>query len=366
MSEAADRRWLARALALAVRGHGRTAPNPLVGAVVVRDGVVVGEGWHVEHGAAHAEVMALRAAGEAARGATAYVTLEPCAHHGKTPPCTGALLAAGIARVVYGARDPNPVARGGAAVLREAGVAVDGPLDEGAVHDLDPAFFHRFASDRPFVTLKLAQSLDGATAPADGAQRWLTGDAARAEVHRQRAGHDAILVGLGTVLADDPLLTVRDVVPPPRRAPVRLVADRGARLPLASRLVATAREVPVAILTTGAPATADRQAALAAAGVRAIARDDLAAQLRALRGEGVASVYCEGGATLASALLAAGLVDRLVIFTAPVRLGVAARRPALAAGADPAGGRPPRLVALARFGDDTMATYDLTRVHRAG
>lgn len=366
MSEAADRRWLAHARALALRGHGRTAPNPMVGAVVVRDGVVVGEGWHAEYGAPHAEPMALRAAGEAARGATAYVTLEPCAHHGKTPPCTGALLAAGVTRVVFGARDPNPLARGGAEVLRAAGLAVDGPLDEEAVRDLDPVFFHAFASDRPFLTLKLAQSLDGAVAPADGGQRWLTGPAARAEVHRQRAGHDAILVGLGTVLADDPLLTVRDVVPPPRRPPRRLVADRGARLPLGSRLVRTAAEVPVAILAPTDPASAARRDALAAAGVATVAGDDLATQLRALRGEGVQSVYCEGGARLASALLGAGLVDRLVIFTAPVRLGVSARRPALATDADPPGAPGPRLIALARLGDDTMATYDLTRVHRAG
>jgi diaminohydroxyphosphoribosylaminopyrimidine deaminase/5-amino-6-(5-phosphoribosylamino)uracil reductase len=362
-----DRRWLGRALALAARGRGRTAPNPMVGAVVVRDGVVVGEGWHAEYGAPHAEVMALRAAGDAARGATAVVTLEPCSHHGKTPPCTDALLAAGVARVVYGAADPNPVARGGAEVLRAAGVEVRGPIDAQAVHDLDPAFFHRFASDRPYVTLKLALSLDGAMAPADRTPRWLTGPLARRAVHRQRAAHDAIMVGIGTVLADDPLLTVRGVSPAPRRAPVRVVVDRDVRLPLGSKLVATLAEAPVTVLAADRPESAARRAALAAAGVTVLTAPTLPAQLRALAAAGIGSVYCEGGATLAGALLAGGHVDRLVIFTAPVRLGADALRPPLAAGADPDGAERHRLVHLRRFGDDLMAIHDLTsRVHRAG
>jgi diaminohydroxyphosphoribosylaminopyrimidine deaminase/5-amino-6-(5-phosphoribosylamino)uracil reductase len=368
VSDRDDRRALRRALALAARGRGRTAPNPLVGAVVVRDGRIVGEGWHAEYGAPHAEVMALRAAGDAARGATVVVTLEPCAHHGKTPPCTDALRAAGVARVVYGAADPNPVARGGAAVLREAGIEVVGPLDPQAVHDLDPAFFHAFASDRPFVTLKLALSLDGAIAPADRTPRWLTGAAARREVHRQRAAHDAVLVGIGTVLADDPLLTVRGTTPPPRRPPARVVLDRRARLPLASRLVRGVDAAPVCVLAVDAPGdAADRRAALAAAGVQVLVAPDLPAQLRALRGAGIGAVYCEGGAAVAEALLAAGAVDRLVIFRSPERLGADALRPRLAAGADPAAPVRPRLVHLRRFGDDTMAIYDLTsRVHRAG
>lgn len=367
MTDRDDRRWLARALVLAARGRGRTAPNPLVGAVVVRDGTIVGEGWHREYGAPHAEVMALHAAGDAARGATVIVTLEPCSHHGKTPPCTDALLAAGVTRVVFGAADPNPVARGGGDVLRAAGVEVRGPIDPRSVHDLDPAFFHRFSSDRPYVALKLALSLDGAMAPGDRSRRWLTGAAARREVHRQRAAHDAIMVGIGTVLADDPLLTVRGVTPTPRRPPVRIVVDRDARLPLDSRLVKTLAEAPVTVLTTDAPAASARRAALAAAGVTVLTAPTLVGQLQALARAGIGSVYCEGGATLAGALLAAEQVDRLIIFTAPVRLGADALRPPLAAGTDPDGSDRPRLVHHRRFGDDLMAIYDLaSRVHRAG
>src|SRR6476661_5968049 len=204
-----DGAFMRRALALAARGWGRTAPNPMVGAVVVRDGVVVGEGWHAEYGGPHGEVEALRAAGDRARGATIYVTLEPCNHHGKTPPCTDALLAAGVRRVVVACDDPSPVARGGAQRLHEAGVEVTLGVEEQAARELNAPFFHALASDRPFVRLKLALSLDGAIADHSRQPGWLTGELARREVHRMRAGSDAIAVGIGTVLADDPELTVR-------------------------------------------------------------------------------------------------------------------------------------------------------------
>ncbi|MGH7632905.1 MAG: bifunctional diaminohydroxyphosphoribosylaminopyrimidine deaminase/5-amino-6-(5-phosphoribosylamino)uracil reductase RibD, partial [Gemmatimonadaceae bacterium] len=210
-----------RALALARRGWGQTAPNPLVGAVIVRDGRTVGEGYHARYGAPHAEIMALRAAGEGARGATMFVTLEPCAHHGHTPPCADALLAAGIVRVVVAARDPNPVAAGGVERLQAAGVTVDVGLEGAVAQEMNAAFLHAFSAIRPWVTLKLAVSLDGAIADAAGRSRWITGERARRVVHRLRAQSDAIAVGIGTVLADDPALTVRDA-PAPRVAPLRV------------------------------------------------------------------------------------------------------------------------------------------------
>lgn len=311
-----------RALALAERGWGRVSPNPLVGAVVVQGEEIVGEGWHPEYGRPHAEPEALRQAGDRARGATVYVTLEPCSHFGKTPPCSEALLEAGIARLIFAAPDPNPVAGGGAARLAAAGVEVLGGVEEQAARDLNGAFFHRFNPDgkrRPWVELKLALSLDARVADAGGRSFWITGEEARTEVHRLRAAHDAIAVGIGTVLADDPLLTVRGAVEP-RVAPVRVVFDGDLRLPLASRLAATARELPVWVVArSGAPAEA--RAALERAGVRVLFADDVEQALAALRSEGLLSVFCEGGARLASALIDAGAVDRLSLFYAPLLLG---------------------------------------------
>ncbi|HYR07316.1 MAG TPA: bifunctional diaminohydroxyphosphoribosylaminopyrimidine deaminase/5-amino-6-(5-phosphoribosylamino)uracil reductase RibD, partial [Longimicrobium sp.] len=217
--------YMRRAIALAANGWGRVAPNPMVGCVIVRDGEVVGEGWHTEYGQPHAEVEALRAAGDRARGATAYVSLEPCSHWGKTPPCTDALIAAGVRRVVFGAFDPNPKAQGGAEVLRAAEIEVAGGVEEPAVHDQNAVFFHAHSpagQERPFVALKLAMSLDARIADRDGRSVWITGEASRAEVHRLRAGYDGIAVGIGTALADDPLLTVRGAVEP-RVPPVRIV-----------------------------------------------------------------------------------------------------------------------------------------------
>jgi diaminohydroxyphosphoribosylaminopyrimidine deaminase/5-amino-6-(5-phosphoribosylamino)uracil reductase len=358
-----DRRFMRRALALALHGRGSTAPNPMVGAVVVREGVVVGEGFTQPPGGQHAEAQALSAAGYAARGATLYATLEPCANQGRTPPCADAIIAAGVSRVVYAARDPNPAMRGGAEKLQAAGIDVRGGVDEQQALDQNPAFFHQFVSERPFVTLKLALSLDGAIADGRRVAGWLTGPAARREVHRQRGDHDAVAVGIGTVLADDPQLTVRGVRAP-RVAPQRVVFDRTGRLPVSSALARTAAEVPVMIL--GESISEERQSVLSATGIRVIQAAGLSAQLCAVRATGVTSLYCEGGATLADALLAEGLVDRLVIFTAPVRLGADAVRP-LQAG-------PPvpveqatrhRLVSHRRMGDDLMAIYDLSAsVHR--
>jgi diaminohydroxyphosphoribosylaminopyrimidine deaminase/5-amino-6-(5-phosphoribosylamino)uracil reductase len=350
-----DGAWMRRALALAERGWGQTAPNPMVGAVVVRDGVVVGEGWHTAFGAPHAEVEALRAAGDRARGATVYVTLEPCDHHGKTPPCADALIAAGVRRVVAATEDPSPAARGGAERLRDAGIEVDVGVEGDAARELNAPFFHALASDRPFVRLKLAMSLDGAIADGTRRPRWLTGEAARREVHRLRAVSDAIAVGIGTVLADDPALTVRDA-PAPRVPPVRVVFDGSARLPDDSRLARSAREVPV-IVVCRAP-EAGRAAVLERLGVTLLRAATLREALVALRAHGIRSLLVEGGAAVAGSLVREALVDRLVIFRAPLVLG---------AGAIGAfGGMPPvraqdaprwRLLEARRLEDDELTIY---------
>ena len=317
-----DRAFMRRALVLARRGWGRTAPNPMVGAVVVRDGEIVGEGWHAEYGGPHAEVIALDAAGERARGSTMYVTLEPCAHAGKTPPCTDALLRAGVGRVVCAVRDPNPVAAGGAQRLEAAGIEVAFGIEETDARELNAPFFHALTSTRPFVTLKLATSIDGAIADATGKSRWLTGEAARRHVHRLRAGHDAIAVGGGTAIADDPSLTVR-AGRRPRVPPARVVFDRRARLPLDSSLVRTARDVRT-IIVVGDRSSREAHA-LAEAGVRVIESNALDEAFRALRSLEIRSLLVEGGAELAGALLAEALVDRMIIFQAPVVLGAGAR-----------------------------------------
>jgi diaminohydroxyphosphoribosylaminopyrimidine deaminase/5-amino-6-(5-phosphoribosylamino)uracil reductase len=313
-----DLAHMRRALDLARRGWGQTAPNPMVGAVVARGGMVVGEGWHERWGAAHAEVSALRAAGERARGATLYVTLEPCDHHGKTPPCTGAVLAAGITRVVAAIADPSPAAAGGAARLRAAGLAVDVGLLEREAWELNAPFFHALHALRPWVTLKLALSIDGAITDRERSSGWVTGPDARAEVHRLRAGHDAVAVGIGTALADDPILTVRDAAPP-RVPPVRVVFDRRTRLPTDGRLARDARAIPVVVVADRGEAV--RAAALRGLGVEVIESDGLTNALEALRDRGIRSMLVEGGAALAGALLEHRLVDRLVIFRAPVVLG---------------------------------------------
>ncbi|MDB4886558.1 MAG: riboflavin biosynthesis protein RibD [Gemmatimonadetes bacterium] len=350
-----DGAHMRRALALAMRGWGQTAPNPMVGAVVVRDGVVVGEGWHTRLGAAHAEVEALREAGARARGATMYVTLEPCNHHGRTGPCSEAILGAGVARVVAAIADPNPVAEGGAARLRAAGVEVDFGTEAEAARELNAPFLHAVTSDRPFVQLKLALSLDGAIADYTRRQGWLTGEAARAEVHRMRAGADAVAVGIGTALADDPSLTVREGTPP-RVAPARVVFDTSARLPLTSRLVQSAREVPV-LVVCWAPDPA-HAAALEHAGVELLHAATLPQALRALKGRGVGSLLVEGGAGLAGSLLREALVDRLVIFRAPLLLGAGALPAFGALPAATAGSAPRwRVVRADWFGDDEMTVY---------
>jgi diaminohydroxyphosphoribosylaminopyrimidine deaminase / 5-amino-6-(5-phosphoribosylamino)uracil reductase len=345
-----------RALELAERGWGQTAPNPMVGAVVVRDGRIVGEGWHARFGGEHAEVAALRDAGETARGATVYVSLEPCAHFGKTPPCTDALIAAGVRRVVGAIGDPSPSA-GGFDALRAAGIEVQlGPETEAA-REINQPFFHALTSDRPWVTLKLALSIDGSIADASRAVGWLTGPAARREVHRLRANTDAIAVGLGTVRADNPELTVRDQSMP-RVAPARVVLTRRGLLPTTSRLALTATEIRTIVIGESPDLTHARR--LMELGVEVMTAATPEEALRGLRSRGIRSILVEGGASITSVLLEASLVDRLVIFQAPVVLGAGSLNafervpPVQAAGA-------PRLRILRRqeFDDDLMTVYAL-------
>jgi diaminohydroxyphosphoribosylaminopyrimidine deaminase/5-amino-6-(5-phosphoribosylamino)uracil reductase len=350
-----DASYMRRALELARKGWGQTAPNPMVGAVVVRDGVIVGEGYHTKFGADHAEVEALRAAGEQAEGATVYVTLEPCAHVGKTPPCTTALVAARVARVVVAARDPNRDASGGIELLREAGIAVTLGVAESEARELNAPFFHSFAEKRPWITLKLAVSLDGALADATGRSRWITSDESRRVVHEMRAGSDAIGVGIGTVLADDPSLTVRDA-PAPRIAPARVVFDRAARLPAHSVLARTARDVPTIVVAESPPAA--RVTALHGLGVRVLDATSLRVALEALGDSGVRSLLVEGGARLAGALIGAGMVDRLVIFQGSAIFGAGALG-AFAFVPPTDVGRAPRWRTLERreIGTDTMTVF---------
>lgn len=324
-----DAGHMRRAVELAARGWGRTPPNPLVGAVVVREGRAVAEGFHAEFGGPHAEVVALREAGDAARGATLYVSLEPCHHEGKTPRCTDAILRAGIARVVYACPDPDPAAGGGAASLRAAGVEVRGGVEAESARRLNAPFFWRHAgheSGAPFVALKLALSLDGRLAGRPGARTSLTGPEARREVHRLRAGYDAVLVGRRTVEVDDPRLTARGDLRP-RRPPVRLVLDSELRLDPGSRLARTTAEAPVwaVAATDAAPARASR---LEGVGVRVLRAPrhpgeglELGGLSRRLREEGIASVLVEGGARVASSFLRSGLVRRCYLFYAPLVLG---------------------------------------------
>ncbi|MBE2278343.1 MAG: bifunctional diaminohydroxyphosphoribosylaminopyrimidine deaminase/5-amino-6-(5-phosphoribosylamino)uracil reductase RibD [Rhodobacteraceae bacterium] len=321
---------MAHALRLAARGNGACWPNPAVGCVIVKAGVILGRGTTAPGGRPHAERIALAQAGGAARGATAYVTLEPCAHHGRTPPCAEALVEAGIARVVTALTDPDPrVAGRGHAILRRAGIDVtEGVLAPEAAR-VTAGFLKRVTQGLPFLTLKLAASLDGRIATATGESRWITGPAARRHVHALRMAHDAVMVGSGTATADDPDLTVRDLGAP--RQPVRILLDSRLSHRPDSRLGRTAHEVPVWILHTAAAADTARQA-WQARGARLIpcpataqGRINLSAGLRALAGEGLTRILCEGGGTLAAALLSGGLADELALYTAGLALGAEGR-----------------------------------------
>ena len=356
MTATQDTIWMAQALRLAERGLYTASPNPRVGCVLVHNGGVVGEGWHERAGEPHAEVLALRAAGEAARGASAYVTLEPCSHDGRTPPCVNALIAAGIARVVAAVQDPNPqVAGQGIAKLRAAGIEVECGLMEAAARELNIGFFSRMTRGTPWLRSKIAMSLDGRTALANGTSKWITGEDARRDVQHWRARSCAVLTGIGTVLADDAQLNVREsalLFPPltaegslrsngeppgvPHagtrggreglRQPLRVVVDSQLRLPLTARVLLGGN---VAVYT--ATQDAEKIAALEKTGARVIVlpdangRVDLNAVLRDLAARGCNEVLVEAGSALNGALLQAGLVDELLLYLAPQLLGDAAR-----------------------------------------
>jgi diaminohydroxyphosphoribosylaminopyrimidine deaminase/5-amino-6-(5-phosphoribosylamino)uracil reductase len=322
-----DARHMRRALELAARGLYSTDPNPRVGCVLVRDGRVVGEGWHQRAGEAHAEVLALRAAGDAAWGATAYVTLEPCAHTGRTPPCVEALIAARIGRVVYAIGDPNPLVNGaGVAALRSAGIETAGEVLAAEARALNPGFFKRMRTGLPWVRVKLGASLDGRTALANGASRWITGPVARQDAQRFRARSSVVLSGSGTVLADDPALNVR--IEGATRQPLRAVLDSALRVPPQSRMFE--REGPALVFTASTDAA--RRAELERRGVRVetVARAaqgglELESVLRRLAELEANEIWVEAGARLAGALLCARLVDEFIVYLAPSLLGPTAR-----------------------------------------
>ncbi len=333
-----DEQWMRRALQLARRAWGRTSPNPLVGALLVRDGREVGGGYHRQAGTPHAEVHALAAAGELARGATLYVTLEPCSTHGRTPPCTAAILAAGVARVVIGCLDANPAHAGRAVeLLRRQGVEVDSGILEAACRELNEAFFHWITTGRPFVLLKMAMTLDGKIATRDGQSQWITGPAARREVQKWRRWADAIMVGGETVRLDNPALTVRQPANWPCQ-PRLVVWTRRPALPTHLQLCQDAARPPL----LASPAS----------------RDEWLDLLRQLGAEAVVGLLLEGGGRLAGAALQAGIVDRILFFVAPKILGGANSRPVVG-GFDPgslAEALPLRDLRVRRLGDDLAIT----------
>ncbi len=316
---------MSHALALAARGLGRTWPNPAVGCVIVKDGRVIGRGWTQPGGRPHAERMALDQAGQGARGATAYVTLEPCAHHGKTPPCAEALSTAGLARVVTALTDPDPRVSGrGHAALRASGVTVTEGVCEGRARQLQAGFLERITQGLPFVTLKLAATLDGRIATATGESRWITGPAARRRVHLMRMTHDAVLTSSATALADDPDLTARDMGA--MHQPLRLLADTSLKTPATSRLGRSAKDHPVWVLHGPLAPQAARDAwsateARLIACPTAGAHLDLAATFRALASEGLTRILIEAGGHFAAALIRARLVDELALFHAGCLIG---------------------------------------------
>lgn len=354
MPDARDEARMDEALSLARQGWGQTAPNPLVGAVIYSGEEKIAEGYHARFGEAHAEAVAIANAGDRAKGSTLYVTLEPCAHHGKTPPCVDAILSAGIRRVVIAASDRNPIAQGGADLLRKSGVEVEIGVREREAVELNASFFHSIASDRPWVTLKLALSLDGAITGAERITGWLTGEESRNIVQRMRAVSDAIAVGVQTALADNPQLTAR-VDPPPRVAPLRVVFDRNARLSSQSILAKTAKETPTLIVTasqTRMPADLEHL------GVEQMRAHDVGEALRKMKQRGIVSLMVEGGAGLAASFLAGDYVDRLVIFRAPIILGEGALGAFSGIAAQEVEHAPRfTLIESRALGDDVMSIY---------
>lgn len=353
-----DRDYMALAVSLAERGRGWTNPNPVVGAVLVKEGRIIGQGWHRRLGGLHAEREALADCRESPAGATLYVTLEPCCHQGRQPPCASAILEAGIRRVAVGSPDPNPLVAGkGLKLLRSQGVEVETEVLRAECDALNPAFFHYIRTGRPYVTMKYAMTLDGKIATRTGASQWITGEAARQRVHRDRHANAAILAGVGTVLADDPLLTCRMEG---GRSPLRVICDTYLRTPPESRIVRTAGEIPT-ILATG-PLTVEQAAPFAAAGCRVWTLPlqdgcvDLAALMDKLGREEIDSVLLEGGGTLNWAMLKAGLVRRVQAYVAPKLFGGgAAKSPVEGLGVSlPEQGAALRHITITPIGEDFL------------
>jgi len=364
-------RFMRRALELAERGRGLTSPNPMVGAVLVTSGgEIAGEGFHSRAGAPHAEVEALRAAGARARGATLYVTLEPCSHHGRTPPCAKAVIEAGVARVVAAVADPNPLVSGrGFAALRAAGIEVVTGAGAAEAERQNRAFLTAMRERRPHVTLKAGMTLDGKIADLHGGSRWITGEAARHRAHRLRAESDAIVVGIDTVLRDDPELTVRLGEPWPRE-PLRVVLDTEARIPAGARLIRAGRP-SAAVIAVGAEAPRARVEALAATGATVVCcrtrdkRVDLGALLAELFAREVRAVLVEGGGEVHGAFLDSGLVDRVAMFAAPLLIGGRGATPVVGG----AGRELKSAIRLGGFtvtplGDDLLIEADVVRDSR--
>lgn len=360
-----DNELIARAVTLGEHGRRSAPPNPWVGCVIVDDrGATAGTGYHERPGTPHAEIHALATAGERARGGTAYVTLEPCTHHGRTPPCAEALVAAGVRRVVVALEDPDPRVRGrGLARLRAAGIEVEiGPGADEARRSLAPYLLHR-RTGRAWSIFKTAMSLDAKTAAADGSSRWITGPAARADAHRLRAEAQAVVIGAGTALADQPSLTARDVDPPVERQPLRVVLDARGRVPAIGPLFDTVLAPTLVVTTEAAPAAAVDEWRAAGAKVETVAAApggvELTATFELLGRHDVLVALVEGGAELHGALLAAGLADRLVAYVAPTMLGPEARsgfpQPVPGTLADAARWR---LLSATPLGDDVRLEYE--------
>ncbi len=356
-----DQEFMRRAIWLAEQGRGGTNPNPIVGAVIVKDGRILGEGYHVHFGGLHAERNAIASLTEPAQGATMYVTLEPCCHQGKTPPCTEAILEQGIARVVIGSRDPNPkVAGKGVAFLREAGVTVEEDFLRDECDRLNPVFFHYITSRTPYVVMKYAMTLDGKIATRTGASKWITGEKARAQVHQLRHQYMGIMAGIGTVLADDPLLNVRLEG---KKSPVRIICDSRLRLPADSKICQTAKQYSTIVVhADGSPEAVARLEEL---GIQVIAmpdktgRVDLKRLMRFLGEQGLDSVLLEGGGALNESALQAGIVQEVKVFVAPKIFGGGeAKTPVTGRGvALPGEARMFSLEAMSQVGEDLLLEY---------
>lgn len=357
-----DRDYMSRAIELARRGLGRTNPNPLVGAVIVKEGRIIGEGYHARYGELHAERNAIASLKEPAEGATIYVTLEPCCHYGKTPPCTEAILEQGITRVVIGSRDPNPIVAGkGAAILREAGIQVVEDFMREECDKLNPVFFHYITTKTPYVVMKYAMTADGKIATKTGASKWITGPAAREEVQRMRYQYMGIMAGIGTVLADDPMLNVRIEG---KRSPVRIICDSHLRIPTDCQICRTARQYPT-IVAFAAPHQ-EKLSKLEALGVRTVqcpdkeGKVDLLQLMEYLGGQGIDSILLEGGGTLNDSALRQGIVQKIDVFIAPKLFGGKdARTPVAGVGVDTPGEAVPlRLAGVRQIGEDLLLEYE--------